>query len=107
MKWKRKLRDEGYIEVDGFRIELSLDNTFLDLDYIPRIIVYDEETSRWYVLRNPIPKGKTLEEGWDNAVEVLEAIARGDVEPILGNDEVGKRLRKALLNLHKNGQDIP
>ena len=107
MEWKKKLREEGHLEVNGFRIELSLDNTFLDLDYIPRILVYDEKTSRWHVLRNPIPKGKTLEESWDNAVEVLEAMVEGEIEPILGDDEVGKRFRNALLNLHKNGQNTP
>ncbi|WP_367884074.1 hypothetical protein [Thermococcus sp. JCM 11816] len=59
MNWKKQLREEGCLEIPGFRIELTLDNTFLDLDYIPRIIVYDEKTSRWYVLRNPpYPKEK-------------------------------------------------
>lgn len=82
MNWKKQLREDGYLEIQGFRIELTLDNTFLDLDYIPRIIVYDEKTSRWYVLRNPIPKGKTLEENWDNAVEVLEMIVKGRSSPI-------------------------
>ncbi|WP_297497348.1 hypothetical protein [Thermococcus sp.] len=107
MEWERKLREEGFIEVGDFRIELTLDNTFLDLDYIPRVIVYDEETSCWHVLRNPIPKGKSLKEGWDNAVKVLEAIARGDADPVLGDDEVGERLQKALRELYKNGQTTP
>jgi len=92
MDWRRKLREEGYVELDGLRIELSLDNTFLDIDYIPRVLVYSEETGRWHVLRNPIPKGKTLEESWDNAVDVLDAIARGEVKPDLGEPEVEERL---------------
>lgn len=94
--WKRKLREEGCLEIPGFRIELTLDNTFLDLDYIPRIIVYDEKTSRWYVLRNPIPKGKTLEENWDNAVEVLEMIVKGETKPNLGNEDVSNRFLRML-----------
>ncbi|MBP1911321.1 hypothetical protein [Thermococcus stetteri] len=89
--WKKKLREEGYLEIPGFRIELTLDNTFLDLDYIPRIIVYDEETSHWYVLRNPIPKGKTLEENWDRAVGVLEKIVRGELKPNFENEELSNR----------------
>ncbi|WP_456368642.1 hypothetical protein [Thermococcus sp.] len=93
--WKKKLRNDGYLEIPGFRIELSLDNTFLDLDYIPRIIVYDEVTGRWHVLRNPIPKGKTLEEGWDNAVEVLESILTGEDIPKFGDEDVSKRFLKA------------
>ncbi|GAB6136624.1 hypothetical protein [Thermococcus prieurii] len=99
MDWKRKLLEEGYIELDGLRIELSLDNTFMDIDYIPRVLVYSEETGRWHVLRNPIPKGRTLEEGWDNAVKVLEMITRGEVEPDLGDPEMGKRLVSVLRKL--------
>ncbi|BAD86294.1 hypothetical protein, conserved [Thermococcus kodakarensis KOD1] len=96
MNWKKQLREDGYLEIQGFRIELTLDNTFLDLDYIPRIIVYDEKTSRWYVLRNPIPKGKTLEENWDNAVEVLEMIVKGEIEPNLGDEDVSNRFLRVL-----------
>ncbi len=99
MDWKRKLREEGYIELDGLRIELSLDNTFMDIDYIPRILVYSEETGRWHVLRNPIPKGRTLEKSWDNAVKVLEAIARGDVKPDLGEPRVENQLVSVLRKL--------
>ncbi|WP_297514113.1 hypothetical protein [Thermococcus sp.] len=99
MDWKRKLREEGYIELDGLRIELSLDNTFMDIDYIPRILVYSEETGRWHVLRNPIPKGRTLEENWDNAVKVLEAIARGEVKPDLGEPRVENQLVSVLRKL--------
>ncbi|ASJ07618.1 hypothetical protein A3L08_01865 [Thermococcus pacificus] len=97
--WKRRLREEGYIELDGLRIELSLDNTFLDLDYIPRVLVYSEETGRWHVLRNHIPKGKTLEESWDNAVKVLEEIAEGRVRPDLGEPRVEERLVSVLREL--------
>ncbi|NJE54325.1 hypothetical protein [Thermococcus sp. 21S9] len=99
MDWKRKLREDGYIEFDGLRIELSLDNTFMDIDYIPRVLVYSEKTGRWHVLRNPIPKGRTLEEGWDNAVKVLDAIAKGELKPDLGEpavEELLVRLLKAL-----------
>ncbi|WP_054840773.1 hypothetical protein [Thermococcus peptonophilus] len=92
MNWEKQLREEGYLEIPGFRIELTLDNTFMEIDYIPRIIVYDEKTSRWYVLRNPIPKGgKTLEENWDNAVEVLEKVIRGELKPDFGNEDVSNR----------------
>jgi len=96
MDWKRKLREEGYVELDGLRIELSLDNTFLDIDYIPRVLVYSEKTGRWHVLRNPIPKGKTLEESWDNAVKVLESIAGGKVKPDLGEPSVEEALIRVL-----------
>ena len=99
VEWARHLRDEGYLEFAEFRIELTLDNTFMDLDYIPRVIVYDEKTSRWHVLRNPIPKGKTLEENWDNAVEVLERIARGEEEPVFEDGEVAERFARALRSL--------
>jgi len=99
MDWKRKLREEGYIELDGLRIELSLDNTFLGIDYVPRVLVYSEATGRWHVLRNPIPKGKTLEEGWDNAVRVLEAIARGEVKPELEEPTVENQLVAVLRKL--------
>jgi hypothetical protein len=97
--WKRKLREEGYIEIPGFRIELTLDNTFMDLDYIPRIIVYDEETGKWHVLRNPIPKGSTLEENWDNAVAVLERIVAGEDASIFGEVDVAGRFVRALKSL--------
>lgn len=96
MDWRRKLRKEGYVELDGMRIELSLDNTFMDIDYIPRVLVYSEKTGRWHVLRNPISKGRTLEEGWDNAVKVLEAIAEGRVKPELGEPSVEEALIQAL-----------
>ncbi|WP_366078594.1 hypothetical protein [Thermococcus sp.] len=99
MNWKRHLREEGYLEFGGFRVELTLDNTFMDLEYIPRIIVYDEETERWHVLRNPIPKGKTLEDNWDNAIEVLERIAGGVEEPIFGEPDVAVRFARALRSL--------
>jgi RNA:NAD 2'-phosphotransferase (TPT1/KptA family) len=99
MDWKRKLREEGYIELEGLRIELSLDNTFMDIDYIPRVLVYSEETGRWHVLRNPIPKGRTLEEGWDNAVKVLEEIAEGRIKPELGEPGVERCLVSVLRKL--------
>ncbi|ASJ08129.1 hypothetical protein A3L11_02355 [Thermococcus siculi] len=99
--WKKLLREEGYLEIPGFRIELTLDNTFMDLDYIPRIIVYDEETGKWHVLRNPIPKGKTLEENWDNAVEVLARISAGEEEPQFGEEGVAERFALALMELDR------
>jgi len=99
VEWARHLRDEGYLEFAEFRIELTLDNTFMDLDYIPRVIVYDEKTSRWHVLRNPIPRGKTLEENWDNAVAVLERIARGEEEPVFEDGKVAERFTRALRSL--------
>ncbi|WP_099209365.1 hypothetical protein [Thermococcus henrietii] len=99
MDWKRKLLEEGYIELDGLRIELSLDNTFMDIDYIPRILVYSEETGRWHVLRNAIPKGRTLEESWNNAVKVLEMMVRGEVKPELEAPPVERRLVSALRKL--------
>ena len=99
MDWKRHLREEGYLEFGDFRVELTLDNTFMDIDYIPRVIVYDGKTGRWHVLRNPIPKGETLDEGWDNAVSVLERIASGEEEPVFGDDEVARRFAGALRSL--------
>ena len=99
MEWKRKLREEGFIEVGEFRVELSLDNTFMDIDYIPRVLVYSERTGRWHVLRNPIPKGRTLEECWDNAVRVLEKIARGLERPVLDDEGTSLRLWEVLKSL--------
>lgn len=96
MDWKRQLRRDGFLEIDGFRIELSLDNTFMDLEYIPRIIVYDYENGKWHVLRNPIEGSSSFEELWDNAVETLERIVNGEEEPIFGDEEVGKRFIKSL-----------
>jgi hypothetical protein len=101
MEWeeaKRKLLKEGFLEIPGFRIELTLDNTFLDLEYIPRIAVYWEGDGRWHVLRNPIPGGETLDEGWRNAVLILEKIIEGEMEPDLGDqmasDEFISTLRR-------------
>jgi len=102
MGWKRELRENGYVEVDGLRIELSLDNTFIDVEYVPRVLVYSEETGRWHVLRNPIPRGETLEESWDSAVRVLEGIARGEVEPDLGHPFVEERLVQVLRRLENS-----
>ena len=99
MDWAKKLREDGFVEVSGFRIELSLDNTFMDIDYIPRVLVYSEKTGRWHVLRNPIPKGETLEESWDNAVEVLKRIAAGLEEPVLDDEETARLLGEVLRSL--------
>lgn len=99
MRWedaKRKLLEDGFIEIGDFRIELTLDNTFLDLDYIPRIVVYWEKDARWHVLRNPIPKGKTLDEGWRNAVQVLEEIIKGETEPDLGDVKISREFGEVL-----------
>ena len=96
MGWTKHLREDGYLEFGDFRVELTLDNTFMELDYIPRVIVYDGKTGRWHVLRNPIPKGKTLDEGWDNAVAILERIARGEEEPLFGDPDVAIRFARAL-----------
>ncbi len=90
MDWKKRLLEDGFIEVGPFRVELTLDNTFLEMDYIPRVAVYDGETARWYVLRNPIPKGTTLDEGWRNAVDVLEEVCRQE-NADLGDPEVSRR----------------
>jgi len=100
MDWRKKLLEEGFLEVRAFRIELTLDNTFLDLDYIPRVIIYDYERERWYVLRNPIPKGKTLEEGWRNAVEVLGRIAEGSEEALLPDPDLARKFAEVLGKLH-------
>ncbi|ASJ03683.1 hypothetical protein A3L09_01200 [Thermococcus profundus] len=96
MDWKRQLREEGYLEIPGFRIELTLDNTFMDLDYIPRIAVFWEGDDHWHVLRNPIPRGSTLEENWDNAIAVLEKIVAGDEEPRFDDPEVEMAFKKAI-----------
>ncbi|ASJ01746.1 hypothetical protein A3K92_08450 [Thermococcus gorgonarius] len=96
MNWKKQLREEGFLEFKGFRIELTLDNTFMDLDYIPRIAVFWEGDGHWHVLRNPIPKGRTLEENWDNAVEVLERIIRGEEKPNFENPDVEKAFAEAI-----------
>jgi predicted RNase H-like HicB family nuclease len=99
MEWKRakrQLLEEGFLEFWDFRIELTLDNTFLDLDYIPRIVVYWEGDGRWHVMRNPIPKGRTLEESWQNAVKVLEMILKGYIEPDLGDELVSRKFALAL-----------
>ena len=99
MDWKRQLREDGFVEVDGFRIELSLDNTFMDLDYIPRVLFYDPPTGRWHVLRNPISKGKRLEENWDRAVEVLCRILEGKETPVFGEEGVAERFLRVLERL--------
>ncbi|QDA30395.1 hypothetical protein FH039_00485 [Thermococcus indicus] len=96
MDWKKRLREDGFVEVDGFRIELSLDNTFMDLDYIPRVLFYDPPTGRWHVLRNPIPRGNSLEESWDSAVEVLCRILEGKETPVFGEEGVAERFLRAL-----------
>jgi len=98
MDWKEKLLEEGFIEVGPFRVELTLDQTFMDLEYIPRVAVYDEVTGSWYVLRNPIPRGETLDESWRNAVEVLERVClEGNAD--LGEEEVSRRFVAALRSL--------
>ena len=91
MEVKKRLLSEGFLEVGDFRIELTLDNTFLEIEYIPRIAVYSKSEDRWYVLRNPIRPGKRLDEGWRNAVDLLEGIVSGKVEPDFGGSEVEKR----------------
>lgn len=96
VNWKEALLSEGFIEVGEFRVELSLDNTFLGIDYLPRLIVYDSETRRWYVLRNPIPKGTTLKESWKNAAEVLERIVSGIEEPLLPDEDVSSRFARTV-----------
>jgi len=98
MDWRETLLEEGYIEVGNFRIELTLDNTFLDIDYIPRVAIYSKETGRWYVLRNPIERGNTLSEGWKNAVAMLERICAGE-EPLLPDEDVARRFSAALRTL--------
>ncbi len=95
MDWKRRLREEGFLEIPGFRIELTLDNTLMGIEYVPRIIVYDEETERWYVLRNEIHGGRTFEEGWENAVSLLERILSGE-EPALIDEGVADRFLLAI-----------
>jgi hypothetical protein len=84
MEWeeaRKVLLEEGFIEFGSFRIELTLDNTFMEIDYIPRVAVYWEGDGKWHVLRNPIPKGKKLAEGWKNAVDLIEAILKGKEWP--------------------------
>jgi len=98
MDWKKALLEDGFIEVGPFRVELTLDQTFMELDYIPRIAVYDEVTGAWYVLRNPIPKGETLDESWKNAVEVLEDVCRRK-NADLGNPEVSRRFIEVFSHL--------
>ena len=98
MDWKKRLLEDGFIEVGQFRVELTLDQTFMDLEYLPRIAVYDEVTGAWYVLRNPIPKGDTLDESWKNAVEVLESVCRQE-NADLGDRNVSRRFIEALKSL--------
>ncbi len=91
VKWsefRERLLSEGFVELDDLRIELTLDNTFMDIEYIPRIAVYSNRTKRWYVLRNPIKPGERLDEGWKNAVEVLKKIISGEVQPDLNDPDL-------------------
>lgn len=53
--------------------------------------MYDEKIFCWYVFRNFIFKGKMLEENWDNVVEVLEMIVKGEIEFNLGDEDVLNR----------------
>lgn len=107
VSWKRQLRENGFIEVGGFRIELTLDNTFMDIDYIPRIAVFWEENGRWHVLRNSIPKGRTLEEGWDNAVKLLEKIVAGEEKPMFDDPSVERAFVETLRVLISDDFKIP
>lgn len=93
---REQLLEEGYLEIGDFRIELTLDNTFMDFEYIPRIAVYHHGRGRWYVVRNPIPKGERLDECWENAVRFLERVIKGEVTPDLGDDEVSKEFTEVL-----------
>lgn len=92
---KAQLLREGYLEVGDFRVELTLDNTFLDFEYVPRVAVYHGKRG-WYVVRNPIPKGERLDECWENAVSFLEKVVRGEVIPDLGEEEVSREFAEAL-----------
>jgi hypothetical protein len=99
MKWdeaRKELLEEGFIEFGPFRVELTLDNTFMEIDHIPRVAVYWEVDGRWHVLRNPIPKGKTLDEGWTNAVDLLEAILRGEEWPRFNNEPLERAFVDAI-----------
>ncbi|WP_245612390.1 hypothetical protein [Palaeococcus ferrophilus] len=96
MEWKQKLREEGFLEVGPFRVELSLDNTFMDIELIPRILVYDGERERWHVLRNAVEKGDTFEEMWENAVKTLERIALGKERPAADDADFEERFARAL-----------
>ncbi|EEB73512.1 hypothetical protein [Thermococcus sp. AM4] len=99
MKWhefRELLLTEGFVELDDLRIELTLDNTFMDLEYIPRIAVYSGRTGRWHVLRNPIKPGKRLDEGWENAVEVLWKIITGSAKPDFGDPDLERDFLETL-----------
>jgi len=99
MEWRearKTLLEEGFIEFGPFRVELTLDNTFMELEYIPRVAVYWNVDGRWHVLRNPIPKGKSLNEGWENAVNLLEAILLGEERPRFDDEPLERAFVDAL-----------
>ncbi|AJC71568.1 hypothetical protein X802_04825 [Thermococcus guaymasensis DSM 11113] len=99
VKWdefRGQLLSEGFVELGDFRIELTLDNTFMDIAYIPRIAVYSRGRGKWYVLRNSIKSGNKLDEGWENAVEVLKKIISGDVQPDFNDPDLEMKFVESL-----------
>ncbi len=99
VKWdefRGQLLSEGFVELGDFRIELTLDNTFMDVAYIPRIAVYSRGRDKWYVLRNPIKPGNKLDEGWENAVKVLREILTGSAEPDFNDPDLEREFLETL-----------
>lgn len=108
-EWKEQLREEGFIKVGDFFIELSIDMECpcKDDEVYPTITVYDNKTESWYYVDEPFEPVNNFTAAWEQAIKVLEDYINGR-EPRLKRtpkkfapDEVIKRFAEALKTLKR------
>lgn len=106
-EWKNLLRDEGFIKVGDFLIELSVDTECPCKDdrVYPTITVYDNKTGSWYYIDEPFEPVNNYTEAWKQAIKVLTEYVKGK-EPRLkvtpkkfAPDDVIERFAHALKTL--------
>ncbi|AHF80217.1 hypothetical protein [Thermococcus paralvinellae] len=78
-EWKEQLREEGYIEIGDFFIELSIDMECpcKDDEVYPAITVYDNKTESWYYIDEPFEPVNNFTEAWEQTIKVLEDYING------------------------------
>ncbi|ALM74807.1 hypothetical protein [Thermococcus barophilus] len=106
-EWKERLKEEGYIEVGDFIIEVSVDSECpcKDDEVYPVIMIYDRETESWYYVDEPFDPVNNFTEAWEEGIKVLRDYINGR-EPRLKRtpkkfapDDVIKRFAEALKTL--------
>lgn len=106
-EWREKLKEEGFLEVGDFIIEVSIDPECPCKDEVlyPAVLIYDLKNEEIYYLDEPFEPVSNFKEALEQVFEWIERYKKGE-RPIMKRtpkkgapEEVVQRFLEALKSL--------